>query len=235
MTKDSTADPSKMEHVARWAERKRYWVLILIMCRIPPCLYCEVNCWYLVAEYILSDQKKQGCCFCIAPVLCSLPIPTEVAHVSESKRCIQTDSPIEQRRCWNLCQVGILIKVWLLCCVWIVKTFYLFSFDLHWIIPSEAGSGFVIYIKTMIWQKETWIIQKLMRWFLTDIFGHAELRWRLTNSRFNSEICLGRLSTWNNLRESGRDLSQECFSGLNNFSVEGCSNGLWVQNQSSLL
>lgn len=38
-----------------------------------------------------------------------------------------------------------------------------------------------------------------MRWFLTDIFGHAELRWRLTNGRFNLEICLGRLSRWNNL------------------------------------
>lgn len=73
----------------------------------------------------------------------------------------------------------------------------------------------------MIRQKETWIIQKLMRWFLTDIFGHAELRWRLTNSWFNSEICLGRLSRWNNLRESGRDLSQECFSGLNNFFSRG--------------
>lgn len=29
MTKNSTVDPSKIKHVARWAEGKKYWVLIL--------------------------------------------------------------------------------------------------------------------------------------------------------------------------------------------------------------
>ena len=37
------------------------------------------------------------------------------------------------------------------------------------------------------------------------------------------------------LWESGRDFSQVWVTGLNNFSVEGCSNSLWVQSQSSLL
>lgn len=42
-----------------------------------------------------------------------------------------------------------------------------------------------------------------MRWFLTDISGHTGLSWRWINSTFNSEICLGRLSRWNNCERLG--------------------------------
>ena len=107
-------------------------------------------------------------------------------------------------------------------------------------IPLEAGSGFANSIKTMIWETELLLKGDLNHSEADEVipYGYiwphrAKLKMDQQQIQFRNLLRVIIKMKW--LWESGRDFSQAWFTGLNNFSVEGCSNSLWVQNQSSLL